>query len=785
MKLRFFKSLRFKFIVSGLALQFILSAVLFRGVLTETNNNLNEHLSHEITDVERLLVASLVEPYLQRDYAAMRQLLLEVMAPDKLTVIRVFDIELQELLTVGDAQRLTTAVLSNQSLNIDWGNAPAALQRSQPIKLKNEVIGAIQFSVPLTNYKAERARMINRFLHVAIPATLLAIVVLIIIGIGLTQRIRTLSAAASLLLKGRFPDPIKDKSTDEVGELSRAFDKMSKAIQNRILDLSESEQKKSELLHESTVAQARLNALLNSMGMGIVFLSEEKKTIYSNPAMKKIWGKTPPDFSRDEIIDIFETTLPDGRVVSRRWEAVKEESGRLMGTLWIFEDITAERMSHKMIQYLADRDPLTGLLNRRSFTDALEAEIAAIGPNELRILYIDLDNFKLINDLNGHQEGDKALIDIASILTKNTRAADLVARLGGDEFVVVLTGSSSIDQQNWCDRLVSRLLAVSSADEHSAKVSCSIGVACFPADGSTAEALLAAADEAMYEAKRAGRNAWRGASHNIRAELHSEEKAQTLLWTERTNFALRNNGFKVFLQGVHDAQTKRIHHFEALIRMVDPSVAPLDTAVYFNPADFIVRAEVSGKIQQIDRWMIKSCVELLASYPKSPPIAVNISGNSMSSPDIVDFVRSTLIASKISGSRLHLELTETSAVSDINVAQKAVAALKALGCKVCLDDFGSGFASIAYLKQIPADYVKIDGMFIKNLEIDAENRVLLKAIIEITKQSQRLTVAEWIEDAAMLQNVRDYGVDLVQGYHLSKPRLANHVLEAFDVAVNL
>ena len=780
MKLSFFKSLRFKFIASGLLIQIILSAVLFRGILTQTDVNLNEHLSHEISDVERLLVASLIEPYLQRDYAAMRQLLLEAISPDRFTAIRVFDIELQELVTMGNAAQLTTAPLSNQSLDIDWNNAPASLQRSLPIKLKNEVIGAIQFSVSLTNYKAERARMINQFVQVAMPATLLACIVFVFLGIGLTRRIKTLSAASRLLLKGRFPEPIKDKSLDEIGELSRAFDKMSKAIQGRILALSQSEEKKSELLHESTIAQARLNALLNSMGIGIVFLSEQRQVIYSNPAMKRIWGKTPPDFSRDEIIDIFESTLPDGRVVSRRWEPVKEESGRLIGTLWIFEDITAERMSHKMIQYLADRDPLTGLLNRRSFTDALEAEITAVGSNELRLLYIDLDNFKLINDLNGHLEGDKALVEIANILTKNTRAGDLVARLGGDEFVVVLTGSSAVDQQNWCDRLVTRLLAVSDASDQSSKVSCSIGVACYPADGTTAEGLLAAADEAMYEAKRAGRNAWRGASRNPQAEQHSEEKAQTLLWNERTNFALRNNGFKVFLQGVHDAHTKRIHHYEALIRMVDPS----NSEVFFNPAEFIVRAETSGKIQQIDRWMIKSCVELLASYPNAPAIAVNISGNSIGSPDIVDFVRSTLAALKISGSRLHLELTETSAVSDLGVAQRAVCALKALGCKVCLDDFGSGFASIAYLKQIPADYVKIDGMFIKNLGVDAENSVLLKAIIEITKQSQRLSVAEWIEDAAMLQTVRDYGVDLVQGFHLSRPRLAMNVLDEFATAFN-
>ena len=781
MDFRIFTTLRFKFIAGGLIFQILLSAFLLRAVIAETDANLTFHLKEEIESAEGLLAASLVEPYLQRDYAVMRQLMQMAVSPDKLLAIRVYDIEWQEVVTMGSPLHLTTSALTNQSADVKWGDAPDAIQRSVPLKVKNQEVGALQFSISLTPLKQVRSRMTSNFLSVAIPASIIATLAFIALGYGLTRRIKTLSAASRELLTGKFPDLIDDKSHDEIGQLARAFDKMGKSVQARIQALSESEKVKSTLLLESAFAQTRLNAVLNSMGLGIVFVGNCGQVIFSNPAMKKIWRKTEPDFTSDGIIDIFESTLPDGRVISRRWESVTEEGGQVIGVLWIFEDITAERMSHKMIQYLADRDSLTGLLNRRSFTEALESTINSCGPNELRLLYIDLDNFKLVNDLSGHQEGDKALVDIAKTLSKNTREGDLVARLGGDEFVVVLTGANALDQQAWCDRLVSRLLTVSDIGQQSAKVSCSIGVACYPADGRSAETLLAAADEAMYEAKRAGRNACRGAKTNPNAGHNSEEKIQTMLWSDRTNHALRNNGFKVFLQGVHDAKTKAVHHYEALIRMVDPE----NPKVIFSPNEFIVRAEASGKIQQIDRWMVKTCVELLANYPNAPAIAVNISGNSMSSPDIVDFVRGTLLAANVGGDRLHLELTETTAVSDIGVAQTTVAALKALGCKVCLDDFGSGFASIAYLKQIPADYVKIDGIFIKNLGVDAENQVLLKAIIEIAKQSDRLTVAEWIEDATMLQSVRDYGVDLVQGYHLSKPLPAIGVLDECTALISL
>ena len=346
MNFRFFKTLRFKFIASGLVFQIALSLFLLQVVISETDSNLTQHLKSEIVDVEGLLAASLVEPYLQRDYAAMRQLMQMAISPDKILAIRVYDIEWQEVVTMGATLKLTTAALTNESMDVKWNDAPDAIQRSLPLKVKNQEIGAVQFSVSLALQKLARGRMIDNFLKVAIPATLVAVLAFVALGYGLTRRIKTLSEASRGLLIGKFPEMIEDKSHDEIGQLSRAFDKMCKSVQVRIHALSESEKVKSELLHESASAQTRLNAVLNSMGLGIVFLDNDGRVIFSNPALKKIWRNIEPDFSSGGVVDIFESTLPDGRVISRRWESVTEEGGQIIGVLWIFEDITAERMSH-------------------------------------------------------------------------------------------------------------------------------------------------------------------------------------------------------------------------------------------------------------------------------------------------------------------------------------------------------------------------------------------------------------------------------------------------------
>ena len=294
------------------------------------------------------------------------------------------------------------------------------------------------------------------------------------------------------------------------------------------------------------------------------------------------------------------------------------------------------------------------------------------------------------------------------------------------------------------------------------KVGASIGVSWFPQDATTAHVLLAAADKAMYLAKSEGRGTWRIYDPAMSDPLATSE---WMVWSNRLSEALEHQRFTVYLQGVYDATTRELHHHEALVRMINPD----DPQHPYQPNDFIGHAENSGKILALDRWMITTCVQQLASLPDHAPIAVNISARTLVDPRLTEFVKSELDRMGVPPQRLQLELTETSAVNRFELAEQGVRQLQALGCQVSLDDFGSGFTSIAYLKQLHADYVKIDGQFILRLAADQENQILLRAIVDIAHAGGKQVVAEWIEDEASLALVKSFGVDLVQGYLFGRP----------------
>jgi diguanylate cyclase (GGDEF)-like protein len=599
----------------------------------------------------------------------------------------------------------------------------------------------------------------------------------------MVSRIRAIKRVSDAASTGDFSRRVRITSGDELGSLAKGVNRMAESVHDRVQALIKSEVLKTSYLYSAHTEKARLTALLNSMKLGIVFLNNQCELIYSNDAVKKIWPDGLPDFVGPAMNHGRERTLANGQIIFETSQVVLgemqdgeeelAEEDRSIGSLWVFEDVTEERNAQMTIQYLAERDSLTGLYNRRSFTSALQQAVEQAPEARMALVYVDLDNFKLINDLHGHQQGDKVLIDVAAKLSAATRSTDVVARIGGDEFVVLVKDIKPEEQAAWCDRLLMQLTtSVDDGPESSPTATCSIGLAWYPDDGANAEQLLASADEAMYDAKRAGKNGWKNFQKHTDRD---QEKADKVLWADRLNQALKNDGFSIFLQGVHYVDNHEIHHFEALVRMPDPQ----KPGTFFSPGQFIGHAEESGKISLLDRWMIKNCIKLLSENTDIAPIAVNVSAISFTQPCLTEFVAEQLKHFGVEGHRLHLELTETAALADIHAAQASVAALQKLGCDVCLDDFGSGFASLAYLKLIDANYLKIDGLFIKGLNEDRENQVLLRAIIDIAKYSNRLTVAEWVEDEAMLKTIQGYGVDLAQGFHLSKPQPALTVIEQF------
>ena len=571
-------------------------------------------------------------------------------------------------------------------------------------------------------------------------------------------------------------------------------------LQDKVMALQQSEDIQKRLVALGQQEQARMTSLLSAMNIGILFEDVNNRVIYFNPAFRRIWlipdsidlaGRAtrdvmslsanvlarPDHFSKHilnvlgthEVSDTFEIVMADGRVVTQLSYPVRDSEGRFIGRLWIYEDVTRERQTAEQLIYLAERDSLTGLYNRHRFQEELSRMLADVERRKSHgaLLFFDLDEFKYINDTFGHRAGDSMLIRVAGEVHALVRRNEIISRIGGDEFAVLLPDASETEATHLAERVVRAIAQIPFRFEgQNLRLTTSLGIALYPLHGANTEELVSHADAAMYQAKEAGKNAWRVYRHDLDA---SREMLRRLSWNDRLSNALEKNLLRLHFQGVYRAVDGSLAHVEALVRMQDET----DPDRIIMPGHFIPAAEKTGKILDIDRWVIRESVALLKRVPRLPAIAVNISGRSFDEPTLPQYIAEQLSAQGVQPQRLMVELTETSAVSDLHDAQRFIEALRQTGCRVCLDDFGTGFSSFAYLKHLKADILKIDGLFIRDLPNDHDNQVFVKSIVDVARGMNKITVAEFVEDAETLLMLKAFGVDMVQGYHLDMPR-ANH-----------
>jgi len=571
-------------------------------------------------------------------------------------------------------------------------------------------------------------------------------------------------------------------------------------LRTAINELRTAETLQSRYLEETEQERARLESLLSAMNLGILFVAADGCVIYHNPAFSRMWmidrqaeliglpahevlaqsASTlmhPEHFSRHllsvlkkpELSDNFEIQMTDGRVITELDYPVRDREGRFIGHLWIYEDVTRERQTADQLVHLAERDALTGLYNRHRFQQELARTMLETERRQTQcaVMFFDLDEFKTINDSYGHRTGDALLIRVAGEIGALVRRDEVLARLGGDEFAILLPAVQGNEAEVLADRVLRTISQIPFHFEgHKLRLTTSLGIAYYPAHAADADDLVARADLAMYQAKDAGKNTWRVYRADNAAD---SEMRSRLSWGERISNALDNNLFQLHFQGVYLTEDGSLSHLEALVRMADER----HPGQLILPSLFIQQAERNGRILDIDRWVIGEVLRRLAESPTVPAIAVNLSGRSLSEPGLPQFISNALRESGINPRRLIVEITETAAVSDLLDAQRMIEALRQLGCGVCLDDFGVGFASFAYLKHLHVDTIKIDGLFIRDLPHDRDNQVFVKAMVSIALGLGKSVVAEYVEDGETLALLRRFGVDLAQGYHLDRP-IADH-----------
>ncbi len=418
--------------------------------------------------------------------------------------------------------------------------------------------------------------------------------------------------------------------------------------------------------------------------------------------------------------------------------------------------------SSSELAFMANHDSLTRLLNRRRFEAELESRLE--GDERGAVLWLDLDHFKEINDSLGHAAGDELLRELASVFLRNTRGTNLVARLGGDEFGILLPDADAAQGVTAARRLL-RWLGDHAffVGEHEVRISASIGVVTYPEHGSTCDDLLVRADLAMYHSKRQGRNhvSLYSADDSWRSEMSDRIAA-----SERIVKSIRAGRMRFFGQPITNIQTGKLLGYELLLRVSDRDGTTLPTM------EVVQTAERLGLIRDIDRWAIRNAVRLLAMEQKAGRdtiLHVNLSGSAFSDQGVLDVLRTQLQRSGVAPERLVVEITETSAITDMAFARGFIDELRRMGCRFALDDFGAGASSLYYLKHLPVDILKIDGSLIKNLGADTPDIHLVDAIVDMCRALNIVTVAEFVENEMLYALTSEHGIECAQGYAIGLP----------------
>jgi len=554
-------------------------------------------------------------------------------------------------------------------------------------------------------------------------------------------------------------------------------------------DITPLKQAEEALHEEKELAQTTLS----SIGDAVVTTDQHARITFLNPVAERLTGWRSDEArgrfasevlhllneeSGELAINPIERCRTEGRVVGmanhtvlvdrQGMERPIEDSaapimgkdGNLIGVVMVFHDVSDKHAMTRQMAWQLSHDMLTGLANRGEFERKLMALLAGpSGEGHHAMLYLDLDQFKVVNETCGHQAGDELLKRLATLLQGQLRHADTLARLGGDEFGVLLTNCPLEKAAEIASKVRDLVRDFRFMwDERSFEVGVSVGVtAVLPGIQALAD-VMTAADMACYAAKEQGRN--RVQVHNL-DDADMAHRRQMLQAASGIRDALEERRFRLYGQEI-----RSLHgggsHYEVLLRMLDEDGSIL------SPGVFIPAAERFGLMGEVDRWVVRTAFQAMAQDP-GLHLAINLSGLSLQDDDIVSYIGGLLKESRIDAKRVCFEITETAAISNLGRAVNFVQEMKALGFLFALDDFGSGMSSFTYLKNLPVDFLKIDGAFVRDIVTDPIDRAFVEAIHRIGQVMGKETIAEYVENAEIMRELNYIGVDFAQGYGVAKP----------------
>jgi diguanylate cyclase (GGDEF)-like protein/PAS domain S-box-containing protein len=477
--------------------------------------------------------------------------------------------------------------------------------------------------------------------------------------------------------------------------------------------------------------------------------------------------------AKDKVVGLDEELLLIGRLGTEYYiqdsaAPIHDATGKIQGVVLVFSDVTQARKLSQELAYQATHDPLTGLVNRRMFEQRLIRILDSrnISGGSHIFCYLDLDQFKIINDTCGHTAGDELLKQVTTILHNKVRLRDTVGRLGGDEFGILME-HCTLERAECLANLLRETIAAYRFNwaDKSFRIGVSIGLIQINEEFNTLNDLLMTADASCYAAKDAGRNR----VHVYRTtDADIQLRSGQVQWVAKLNRALDLGKFKLYKQPLQSILSNHEgNHYEILVRLEE------DGGVIIPPGAFIPAAERYGLMPKIDQYIISNALRFFAdNHQRLEQLSVctlNLSGHTLNAEWLLNFIVKAIDYYKLPPEKFCFEITETAAISNLNLVTGFMKQLQEHGCLFALDDFGSGLSSFAYLKNLPVDYLKIDGMFVKDICNDPIGFSIVKSINEIGHLMQKKTIAEYVETAAVYDKLAEIGVDFAQGYWIHHP----------------
>jgi diguanylate cyclase (GGDEF)-like protein/PAS domain S-box-containing protein len=552
-------------------------------------------------------------------------------------------------------------------------------------------------------------------------------------------------------------------------------------------------------MHERLVLDKEdLTRLINHIDIAVWIINIQNNQAFFSDGFIRVFGRSPEEFYQDDglwektihpddinvakkrkeekqkgeiTIDEYRIVTPTGEVrwVQDRGIPYQDKDGKWTIYIGIIIDITERKNIDEKIKYLAFHDHLTCLPNRKLFHELLDTTIKNAHLNENHaILFIDLDQFKIVNDTLGHGNGDLLLVEVAKRISSYIRMDDIVARHAGDEFLILLKNISTAETENFAKRILQSIEAPFFIQENEIFISASIGISMYPLHGTDPETLIKNADAAMYEAKFYGKNNFK--YYSLVIERANNRKMTIINGLHR---ALENKEFELYYQPKIITSSKSVVGVEALLRWKHPIHGSI------SPAEFIPLAEETGIIISIGEWVMREACkkykdwELLGIAPEY--LCINLSPRQLRDPQLLKKVTNIINEHHFIAQHLEFEITESVAIDNFEDAFHKLKQIREIGVRVALDDFGTGYSSLSHLRQFPIDSLKIDRSFIKDFISDSQTAAIVKSIISIAHSLNLPVIAEGVETEEQFQYLYDLHCDYIQGYFISPPVPVNEI----------